>query len=233
MSDYLAHHGIKGQKWYHRRFQNNDGSLTEAGRARYGYAKKAARFGVALAKAKGEHYGKQLKKSINRQLYKRQNDINVQSYLDQKQRVKTRLADLETQHQEECARGREHLKNMLDRVGGETLYESDLRFRNRTNYGETYSRNINEWEATAANPRGRDLSYLQSMPNRLEASKNIARSIGAGNTLPLSISYSPYDRLASTSGYKRTAEAGRSYVDALASYEYRSSIPSYTRYFDD
>lgn len=31
----LAHHGIKGQKWGVRRFQNLDGSLTEAGRKRY------------------------------------------------------------------------------------------------------------------------------------------------------------------------------------------------------
>ena len=31
----LAHHGIKGQKWGVRRFQNPDGSLTEAGRKRY------------------------------------------------------------------------------------------------------------------------------------------------------------------------------------------------------
>ncbi len=33
---YLAHHGIKGQKWGVRRFQNPDGSLTEAGVKRYG-----------------------------------------------------------------------------------------------------------------------------------------------------------------------------------------------------
>lgn len=31
---YLAHHGIKGQKWGVRRFQNPDGSLTEAGKKR-------------------------------------------------------------------------------------------------------------------------------------------------------------------------------------------------------
>lgn len=37
IDDYLAHHGIKGQKWHVRRFQNSDGSLTEEGRARYGY----------------------------------------------------------------------------------------------------------------------------------------------------------------------------------------------------
>ncbi len=36
MSNELTHHGIKDQKWGLRRFQNPDGSLTPAGRARYG-----------------------------------------------------------------------------------------------------------------------------------------------------------------------------------------------------
>ena len=34
--NYLAHHGIKGQKWGIRRYQNEDGSLTPEGRERYG-----------------------------------------------------------------------------------------------------------------------------------------------------------------------------------------------------
>lgn len=34
--NYLAHHGIEGQKWGRRRFQNEDGSLTPEGRAHYG-----------------------------------------------------------------------------------------------------------------------------------------------------------------------------------------------------
>lgn len=37
--DTLHHHGIKGQKWGVRRYQNEDGSLTAAGRAHYGYGK--------------------------------------------------------------------------------------------------------------------------------------------------------------------------------------------------
>ena len=41
---YLQHHGIKGQKWGVRRFQNEDGSLTAAGRERYGYGSQRTSF---------------------------------------------------------------------------------------------------------------------------------------------------------------------------------------------
>ena len=34
--NYLMHHGIKGQKWGLRRFQNADGTLTPDGKKRYG-----------------------------------------------------------------------------------------------------------------------------------------------------------------------------------------------------
>ena len=36
---FLAHHGILGQKWGVRRFQNEDGTLTEEGKKRYGDSK--------------------------------------------------------------------------------------------------------------------------------------------------------------------------------------------------
>ena len=43
--DHLEHYGIKNQKWGERRFQNYDGTLTEAGKARYLEAKKTVEKG--------------------------------------------------------------------------------------------------------------------------------------------------------------------------------------------
>lgn len=68
---YLAHHGIKGQKWGVRRFQNKDGSYTAVGRKRRGFKsslrtkwdglsdnqKKAIKVGAALAVSALALYG--------------------------------------------------------------------------------------------------------------------------------------------------------------------------------
>ena len=62
MNDYLEirelyHHGIKGQKWGIRRYQNEDGSLTAEGKARYGTVENMKYERKRSAQAKGRAIG--------------------------------------------------------------------------------------------------------------------------------------------------------------------------------
>lgn len=41
--DFLMHHGIKGMKWGVRRYQNEDGTLTEEGKKKYGQTTDVAK----------------------------------------------------------------------------------------------------------------------------------------------------------------------------------------------
>lgn len=71
--EYLAHHGIKGQKWGVRRFQNEDGTLTAKGEKRFGNLIKAKNdFDNAINErnASFENYRKQAKKDFGKDVSK-------------------------------------------------------------------------------------------------------------------------------------------------------------------
>ena len=92
----LYHHGIKGQKWGTRRWQNSDGSYNEAGKERY--------FGKASNKyqTKADKYGERFKNSktfigrgINNKLqYKAQVKANVAKSLNESKGIKDVASNL-------------------------------------------------------------------------------------------------------------------------------------------
>lgn len=76
-SDYLEHHGIKGQKWGVRRYQNEDGTLTDAGKRRQArtYQKELNKLeqDQAMRSARTAslgRYNKQLEDKIKRKEFK-------------------------------------------------------------------------------------------------------------------------------------------------------------------
>lgn len=61
---YLAHHGIKGQKWGVRRYQNEDGSLTEEGLKRY--QKEVYKGLKDVAKETSRYHGKDYASTVSK-----------------------------------------------------------------------------------------------------------------------------------------------------------------------
>lgn len=92
--EYLAHHGTKGMKWGIRNYQNKDGSLTPAGRKRYGsfsdaikkYKKKKQLKKAREAKAAKEAAAKQRAEDIKQGRIKPK-DMSLDELMNAKKRL--------------------------------------------------------------------------------------------------------------------------------------------------
>lgn len=97
MNNELTHWGIKGQKWGRRRYQNSDGSLTAAGRERYG---TKANFEKQYPKDKAEAVAKATSnvkkgaKDVKDATDKVQNKMNDKAKAENKSKIKRDLSNM-------------------------------------------------------------------------------------------------------------------------------------------
>lgn len=134
-SDFIAHHGIKGQKWGQRRYQNSDGSLTVEGRKRYGV-------GPALknaTSAAGRAIGKAVRKATGRQT-----DAELDAELAKARKVHERkmkvdeINDLTGKKKKLSKMTDQEVDQYINRLSKERTVrqaENDLKRMNRSDFG--------------------------------------------------------------------------------------------------
>ena len=133
MDNELMHYGIKGQKWGVRRFQNEDGTLTPAGRKKY-------RQEIKAENKKAFEYGRDATVAANAATYARNQQIKSRKKLDKalakdpemlkkstQKKYKRSLADIKSEKEMEKyaketeARAKKHCDSLIKKYGSENV----------------------------------------------------------------------------------------------------------------
>lgn len=158
---YLAHYGIRGQKWGMRRYQNSDGSLTSEGRERYGSSgnkltrenKKEIRREYKADNKKAFEIGKQATISARAADIARAKEARAQKRYDRKQTAK-RKEKLETAKKlrkdwDKTAAlnkklAEEHCKELASKYGADHIknikYDRKGRINEKVHTGKDYAK---------------------------------------------------------------------------------------------
>lgn len=132
MSEYIKHHGIKGQKWGVRRYQNKDGSLTDAGRKRYGDGTTSDDYRNALNATKTVSEGVE----------------QVRKFKSSSDKLKDRKAEKEIRKNVSQMSDKE-LQQAVQRLNMEENYARMMLNRDQINRGQSYVNTIMDVSAVA------------------------------------------------------------------------------------
>lgn len=118
--NYLIHHGIQGQKWGLRRYQNEDGSLTPEGKARYAEAKSHAT--TLNDKAREVALKEDERGKLDKEIYSKKSKLSKKKSSKAKAKIEAQLNQLKksrTSIDNKIKKGQAEIDNLVNKLRSE------------------------------------------------------------------------------------------------------------------